>query len=500
MSPEASARPPSRPPGRLYASENQVLRNLIWTLPPTGKAALHRSICRSETTGVIPETRYATTSDGLSIAYQVFGEGTVDLLLIPAWVSHLEVAWENPLFARFMERLGSFSRVITFDKRGTGLSSRLTRIPDLETRLDDARAVLDAVGSEGVAVLGDGSDGLGLGALHAATYPARTTALVLWGPAAKIEWTPEYPWGTTEEEFGREQDEIRKGWGTDAWAVGFAGLDAPTVLEHPELIPGYAKYFRYSATPTDALLFNELWFATDVRDLLSVVNVPTLVLARSGPAGADWAAEAQYVAERIPRARLVLMDGEDFPKWLGNQDAVVREVREFITGVREEPEPNRVLATLLFTDIVRSTERAVELGDRAWRIVVEQHNETVRDLLAIFHGEEVDTAGDGFFATFDGPARAVRCALAIHTAVRPLGVELRAGVHTGEIETGGGKPRGIAVVIGARVAATADQGEVLVSSTVKDLVAGSGLLFQDRGEHKLKGVPNRWRLYHAAAE
>lgn len=358
---------------------------------------------------MIPETRFAATSDGQSIAYQVFGDGSVDLLLIPAWVSHLEVAWENPLFERFMDQLASFARVITFDKRGTGLSSRFTRIPDLEARLDDARAVLRTVGTDRVVVLGDGSDGLGLGALHAATYPALTTALVLWGPSARIAWTPDYPWGTTEEDFEREQDQIRQSWGTEAWAVEFAGFDAPTVLEHPELIPGYAKYFRYSATPTDALLFNELWFETDVRDLLPAVNIPTLVLARRGPAGAHWAAEAQYVAERIPLARLVLLDGEDGPKWLGDQDAVVREIREFATGVRQDPEPTRVLATLLFTDIVRSTEKVAELGDRPWRSLVERHHEIVRNLLSLFHGVEVDTAGDGFFATFDGPTRAVRC-------------------------------------------------------------------------------------------
>jgi class 3 adenylate cyclase len=442
----------------------------------------------------VPETHYASTSDGLSIAYQVFGEGAVDLLLIPAWLSHLEVAWENPLYARFMNRLTSFARVVTFDKRGTGLSSRVARVPDLETRLDDARAVLDSVGSDRVAVWGDGSDGLALSVLLAATYPARTTALVLWQPAARNAWAPDYPWGTTEEEFQREQDQIQHSWGTEAWGVGFAGLDAPAVLEHPELVPVYAKYFRYSSTPTDALLFNQLWFETDVRDLLSTVNVPTLVLARRGPTDADWKA-AKYIAEHIPRARLVQLEGQDFPKWLGDQDAVVREVREFVTGVRHDPEPNRVLATLLFTDIVRSTEKAAELGDRDWRDLIERHHETVRRLLRTFHGVEVDTAGDGFFATFDGPTRAVRCALEIVRALAVLGIEVRAGVHSGEVQLSGGKVGGIAVVIGARVGALAGPSQVLVSRTVKDLVAGSGLTFEDAGEHELKGIPHRWRLY-----
>lgn len=445
----------------------------------------------------MPPTRYATTRDGLSIAYQVFGDGPMDLLLIPAWVSHLEVAWENILFARFMERLAALARVITFDKRGTGLSSRVTQIPDLEGQLDDARSVLAAVGTERVAILGDGSDGLGLGALYAATYPSRTRALVLWLPCARNAWSPDYPWGVTEESFEAEQTDIWRNWGTDEWAVGFAGLDAPTVLAYPELVPGYAKYFRYSATPTDALLLNELWYQTDVRALLPAVAVPTLVITRRGPQSGDWVAEARYVADRIPRAQIVVLDGEDSPKWLGDQDAVIREVRGFLTGIREDPDPNRFLATFLFTDIVGSTEKVVELGDRAWRGIVERHNEAVRELLATFHGVEVDTAGDGFFATFDGPARAVRCAQAIRGAVAPLGLEVRAGVHTGECEMIADKVGGIAVTIAARIGSLAAPSEILVSRTVKDLVAGSGLEFEDAGKHSLKGVPDSWRVYRA---
>lgn len=448
----------------------------------------------AETRGVVPETRYARTLDGFDIAYQVVGEGPLDILMIPAWVSHLEIAWENPLYARFMRRAASFARVITYDKRGTGLSSRLTNAPDLEARLDDARAVLDSIGSQRVAIWGDGSDGAALGMLHAASFPTRTSALVLWEPSARNAWAPDHPWGPTREEFESEQQSIRSSWGTREWGQTFAGEDAPSLRTYPELLDSYAKYFRFSATPSDALLFNEIWFDTDVRDLLAAVRVPTLVLARDAP-GRPEANEATYVAERIPGATLVRVEGRDFPKWLGDQAAVVDEVRAFLTGVRLGPEPDRVLTTVVFTDIVGSTEVVAERGDAAWRDLVERHHTIVRTLLGTFRGVEVDTAGDGFFATFDGPTRAVRCGHAIRTAVRDLGVEVRVGVHTGEVDVGGEKATGIAVVVGSRIGSVAGPGEVLVSSTVKDLVAGSGLAFEYAGEHELKGVPDRWRLY-----
>ena len=443
---------------------------------------------------MIPPTRFARTADGFDIAYQVVGEGPPDILMIPAWVSHLEVAWENPLFARFMERVAAFARVISFDKRGTGLSTRLSAAPDLEARLDDARAVLDEVGTERVAIWGDGSDGTALGILHAATFPARTVALILWEPSARNAWASDYPWGPRDEEFSLEQQGIRNGWGTREWARGFAGLDAPTLARYPELLDGYAKYFRYSATPTDALLLNEIWFDTDVRDLLSTVRVPTLVLTRGLDAGPEGS-PAEFVADRIPDAKLVRVEGDDFPKWLGDQAATVDEVRSFLTGVRLGPEPDRVLATVLFTDIAESTEILADRGDANWRDLVERHHAVVRSLLETYRGIEVDTAGDGFFATFDGPTRAVRCARDIQESVRPLGVTIRAGVHTGEVDIGGEKAAGIAVVIGARIAAHAAPGEVLVSSTVKDLVAGSGFSFDARGGQQLKGVPGTWLLF-----
>jgi class 3 adenylate cyclase len=443
---------------------------------------------------VIPETRFARTADGFDIAYQVLGEGPPDILMIPAWVSHLEVAWENPLYARFMERVADFARVISFDKRGTGLSSRLTTAPDLEARLDDARAVLDEVGAHRVAIWGDGSDGTALGIVHAATFPARTAALVLWEPSARNAWAPDYPWGPNDEEFAVEQEAIRGRWGTREWAKEFAGVDAPTLARYPELLDGYTKYFRYSATPSDALLLNEIWYRTDVRDLLPTARVPTLVLTRGLDAGPDGS-PATYAADRIPGAKLVRLDGADFPKWLGDQASVVDEVRSFLTGVRRGPEPDRVLSTVVFTDIVGSSQLVAAMGDAAWRELVERHHAIVRGLLADFRGVEIDTAGDGFFATFDGPTRAVRCALAIRDALSGLGIRIRAGVHTGEVDIGGAKATGIAVVLGARIAALAEAGGILTSSTVKDLVAGSGLSFRDAGEHELAGVPGRWRVF-----
>jgi class 3 adenylate cyclase len=443
---------------------------------------------------VIPETRFARTADGFDIAYQVLGDGPPDILMIPAWVSHLEIAWENPLYARFMERVATFARVISFDKRGTGLSSRLTTTPDLDARLDDARAVLDDVGTNRAAIWGDGSDGTALGILHAATFPGRTAALVLWEPTARNAWAPDHPWGPREADFEREQEEIRSSWGTREWARAFASGDAPSLARYPELLDSYAKYFRYSATPSDALLLNRIWFDTDVRDLLPSARVPVLVLTRGLDADPEGS-PATFVADRIPGARLVQLEGADFPKWLGDQATVVDEVRSFLTGVRLGPDPDRVLATVLFTDIVASTETIAAEGDATWREVVERHHAIVRGLLETYRGIEVDTAGDGFFATFDGPTRAVRCAHAIRDAVVPLGIRIRAGLHTGEIDVGGAKATGIAVAIGARVAAVASPHEIIVSSTLKDLVAGSGLSFEAKGEHELKGVPGRWQLF-----
>jgi class 3 adenylate cyclase len=435
-----------------------------------------------------PETRYAKSGD-VSIAYQVVGDGPIDLVLVPGFVSHLDVDWDDPRHAHFLHRLGSFSRLIRFDKRGTGLSDRPGGLPDLETRMDDVRAVMDAAGSERAALFGY-SEGGPMSVLFAATYPEMATALVLYGTYAKRSGPGEdYPWAATWEERQGYAKQIEEDWGSDA--------DLHRIC--PGADEAMARWWcaraRAAASPgaaRDLILMNSL---IDVRHVLAVVQVPTLVLHRSGDLDAQ-VDEGRYIAEHILGARFVELPGADHAPWI-DADQVVDEIEEFLTGARPAPESDRVLATVLFTDIVGSTQRAVELGDRRWRELLEAHNEAVRVQLVRFRGHEVDTAGDGFLATFDGPARAIRAAHAIQESVRRLGIELRAGLHTGECELADGKVRGIAVHTGARVAALAGPGEVLVSSTVRDLVAGSGIAFEERGEHELKDVPGRWKLYAA---
>jgi class 3 adenylate cyclase len=435
-----------------------------------------------------PETRYAKSGD-VSIAYQVVGDGPIDLVLVPGFVSHLDVDWDHPWHARFLRRLASFSRLIRFDKRGTGLSDRPGGLPDLETRMDDVRAVMDAANSERAALFGY-SEGGPMSVLFAATYPEMSTALALYGTYAKrSDPDDDYPWAATWEERQDYAKQIEEDWGSDA--------------DLHRLCPGaddamekwWGVRARAAASPgaaRDLILMNSL---IDVRHVLPAVQVPTLVLHRSGDLD-SLPDEGRYVAEHIPGARFVELTGADHVPWI-DADQVVDEIEEFLTGARPAPEYDRVLATVLFTDIVGSTRRAVELGDRRWRELLEAHNDAVRTQLDRFRGHEVDTAGDGFLATFDGPARAIRAAHAIQESVSRLGIELRAGLHTGECELANGKVRGIAVHTGARVAALAEPGEVLVSSTVRDLVAGSGIAFEERGEHELKGVPGTWRLYAA---
>jgi class 3 adenylate cyclase len=435
-----------------------------------------------------PETRYAKSGD-VSIAYQIVGDGPLDLVLVPGFVSHLDVDWDDPRHAHFLRRLASFSRLIRFDKRGTGLSDRPGGLPDLETRMDDVRAVMDAAGSERAALFGY-SEGGPMSVLFAATYPEMSTALVLYGTYAKRSRPDDdYPWAATWEERQRYAKETEENWGSDADLHRLCpGADAA-------MAEWWGARARAAASPgaaRDLILMNSL---IDVRHVLPAVQVPTLVLHRSGDLDSH-PEEGRYVAEHIPGARFVELPGADHVPWI-DADQVVDEVEEFLTGARPAPEPDRVLATVLFTDIVGSTQRAVELGDRRWRELLEAHNEAVRVQLDRFRGQEVDTAGDGFLATFDGPARAIRAAHAIQESVRRLGIELRAGLHTGECELANGKVRGIAVHTGARVASLARPGEVLVSSTVRDLVAGSGITFEERGEHELKDVPGTWRLYAA---
>jgi class 3 adenylate cyclase/dienelactone hydrolase len=390
-----------------------------------------------------PETKYAKSGD-IHIAYQVVGKGAVDVVHVPGFVSHVEYQWEEPRWARMLQRIASFSRLICFDKRGTGLSDRVAAMPTLEERMDDVRAVMDAVGSRRAALFGL-SEGGPMSVLFAATYPDRTTALILYGSFAK-RW--------------------------------------------------YANYRKLGASPGAAIATYRMNMEIDVRHVLPAVRVPTLVLHVAGDR-AVHIGNGKYLAERIPRAKLVELPGEDhIPLW-DNSDTIVDEIEEFVTGVRpgHEADHDRVLATILFTDIVRSTERAAALGDRRWRDILEQYYALVRRELSRFRGREIDTAGDGFFAAFDGPARAIRCACRIRDSVRAIGIELRAGLHAGECEVVGTKIGGIAVHIGARVAADAAPGQILVSNTVKDLVAGSGIGFESRGVHALKGVPGEWPLF-----
>jgi len=436
-----------------------------------------------------PKTQYTKSGD-LHIAYQVTGTGPLDLVFVPGFVSHLECQWEHPWSARFFERLGSFSRLIRFDKRGTGLSDRVGGIPTLEQRMDDVRAVMDAVGSQRAALVGI-SEGGPMSLLFAATYPERTSALVLYGSYARRAWAPDHEAGRTEQEWRAMIDTIEKGWGEGG---GLDDLWGPSAAGDERYQQWAATYRRLAASPGAAVAVMQMNKEIDVRPILPAVRVPTLVVHRAGDRVVRTE-QARYLAEHVPGARLVELPGIDHTPWVGDADAILDEIEEFLTGTRHEAEVDRVLATVLFTDIVGSTERAAALGDRKWRDLLDGYYALARRELTRFRGREVDTAGDGFFAAFDGPARGIRCAQAISAGVRPLGIEVRAGLHTGECEVIGDKVGGIAVHIGARVAGLAKPSEVLVSNTVKDLVAGSGLSFEERGAHTLKGVPGEWRLY-----
>src|SRR5262245_50009514 len=434
------------------------------------------------------KTQYVK-SGAIHIAYQVTGSGPLDLVVVPGFVSHLEYVWEHPWPTRFLERLASFSRLILFDKRGTGLSDRVGGIPTLEERMDDVRAVMDAVGSQRAALFG-ASEGGPMSLLFAATYPERTSALALYGSYARRSWLPDHACGQTEEEWQAMIDPIEKRWG-DA-----AGIDvrAPSAAKDEVYRQWWATYQRMAASPGAAVAVMQMNKDIDVRHVLPAVRVSTLVLHRTGDA-VIRVEQGRYLAEHIPGARFVELAGADHNPWSGDMDPILDEVEEFLTGTRHPVESDRILATVLFTDIVGSTEKAAAIGDRKWRDLLGAHHALARREIARFRGREVDTAGDGFLATFDGPARGIRCAAAIVSGGKELGLAVRAGLHTGECEVIGDKVGGIAVHIGARVAAHAQAGEVLVSNTVKDLVAGSGLEFADRGTHSLKGVPGEWRLY-----
>jgi pimeloyl-ACP methyl ester carboxylesterase len=441
----------------------------------------------------IPKTRYAK-SGRVNIAYQVIGRGPPDLVYVPGWLSNVEMMWENPRLARFLRRVSSFSRLIVFDKRGTGLSDRVAELPTLEQRMDDVRAVMDAVGSARAALFGH-SEGASMCILFAATYPERTVALITYGAFAKRIRSEDYPWAPTLEERLRGAEELERTWGDPK--IADLAYYAPSLAEDAAFQEWLDTYFRRSASPKAAADLLRMNTYTDVREVLPSVRVPTLVLQAVGDRDAN-AAEGRFIASHIAGAQYVEFASGDHLFWASHQDESLAEIQGLLTGVRPPPEYDRILATVLFTDIVEGTKKAGALGDRRWRDLLESHHALVRAELARYRGTEQDTAGDGFYATFDGPVRAVRCAFAVRDAVRGLGLEIRVGVHTGECEVVAGKLGGIAAIIGARVRDLAGPGEVLATSTVRDLVAGSGLSFAERGAQVLKGIPGEWRLFLVA--
>jgi class 3 adenylate cyclase len=444
----------------------------------------------------VNDVAFAQSGD-VSIAYRVVGDGPVDLVYVQGAFTHLDVYWELPAFRRYCERLGEFCRLILFDKRGMGMSDRVPGATPLDVRMDDIRAVMDAVGSTSAAIMGE-SEGGPLGILFAAAHPERTRALIVQGGEVRERTDEDWPWGeATVEEFEAGIATIPEIWGK---LVDGPSERVPSLNDDPGL-PAFgawwAKVQRNAATPAAWAAFSRMAFDIDVRDVVPSIHVPTLII-HAADDQVCHVENARWLARHIDGAKYVELPGADHLPWF-HPERTLAEIREFLTGSREPEEPDRVLATILFTDIAGSTELATRLGDGRWRDVLEGHHAVVRAELARYRGREVDTAGDGFLAVFDGPARAIRAANAIVAAVRPLGLEIRAGVHTGEIEQlPGGDIRGIAVHTGARVAATAAPGEVLVSSSVRDLVAGSGFTFTDRGTHVLKGIDEERRLYAVA--
>src|SRR5438309_8893648 len=437
-------------------------------------------------TGMKPETKYARSGD-VHIAYQVVGNGSRDLVLVPGWVSHIEYAWEEQSFANFLTRLASFSRLILLDRRGTGLSDRVVHLPTLEQRMDDVRAVMDAAGSERAALFGL-SEGGPMCLMFAATYPARTSALILFGTFASIK---DEPWAVTPEAYEKTLRRLDAHWGEGV----LISVNAPSRRNDAAFLEWFARIERAAASPGSIRDLMKANYQIDVRHLLPTIQAPTLILHRAGDDLVPVRA-GRYLAEHIPGAKYVEIPGTDHMVLdQETQDIIADEIEEFITGSRRHLEPARVLATIMFTDIVSSTQRVAEVVDARWRELLGNFYALLRKEVAAVRGHEVRTAGDGLLATFDGPARAIRCARSMREKIRPLGLQVRTGLHTGECELIDDDIGGIAVHIAARVAALAESDEVLVSSTVRDLVAGSGLEFVDRGAHNLKGVPGDWRLF-----
>jgi class 3 adenylate cyclase len=439
------------------------------------------------------ETRYADTSGG-KVAYQVVGRSPNVLVFFPDWLENIEVIWEEPRFERFLNELAAFCRLILFDKRGTGMSDRGSQIFTLEQRMHDVQAILDEIGSERAALFGV-SEGGPMSLLYAATYPERTAALVLYGSYAKRSWAPDYPFGWKPEQWERVLGNIEHNWGT-LQGTSIA-MWAPSLMKKPDAAERLASYFRSAASPGAAAAIMKMNREIDVRNILPTIRTPTLILHRT----ADRVSEvghARYLAQHIADAKLIELPGIDHVYWTEGGEAIVDHIEQFLTGQRQTRQPERVLATVMFADIAKSTEHAARIGDNQWRALLERFYLKVRDVLQQYRGREINTSGDGFLTTFDGPARAVRCAMAIREQVRALGLEVRCGLHTGECEIVADDLAGIAVHTGARIVGLAAPGEILVSQTLRDLVAGSGLTFENFGVHVLKGVPGEWHLYRAA--
>jgi class 3 adenylate cyclase len=445
----------------------------------------------------LPETRYARTADGIHIGYQVVGSGSVDLVFVPYDYSNIEAAWDFPPFVSFVRGLASIGRVLVFDRRGSGTSDRswTGEAATIEAQMDDIRAVMDAASSERAFLFGIES-GASLCFTFAATHPHRTSGVIVQAPMVRGTPAPDYPATWSREVYEEYFERVEHAWGADAFVREVVEMLSPSLLHDEAMVRAYGRQLRLSASPGDAIARDRAVMETDVRHILPSVQAPTLVLHRTADQMTK-VAEGRYTAEHTPGARMVELPGEDHVYPL---DDLVPHIAAFVESLRvEQADFDRVLATVLFTDVVDSTVQAAALGDAGWRDVRARHDQIVRSQIARYRGREIKTMGDGFLATFDGPARGVRCAAAVASAVGPLGIEIRAGLHTGEVAIEGDDIAGLGVVIGARVGALAGPSQVLVSQTVKDLVAGSGLIFEDAGEHELKGVPDRWRLYRVVA-
>lgn len=440
---------------------------------------------------MVPEIKYAKSAD-VHIAYQTVGNGPIDLVLVPGWVSNIEIIWEEPALVRFLQRLSSFSRLILFDKRGTGLSDRVSYTPTLEERMDDFRAVMDAVQSECVVLVGY-SEGGSMCSLFAATYPERTLSLIMIGSFARIIKTKDYPWGVTHDELKANFKQIENNWGN---ALELENL-APSLVEDPIFRQWWARFLRLSASPATAIALRKMNSEIDIRKILPTIRVPTLIIHAQYDSVIN-VKEGQYLSKNIPGAKFEMIPSKDHLPWVGCSDIILNKIETFVTGSISASKIDRALYTVMFTDIAMSTELASEIGDQKWQNILKAHHKAVRHEVSVYAGREIDNAGDGFFIAFDGPARAIQCALAIKKALQEIQLSVRIGIHIGECEAIEEKLTGIAVHIGARISNKAEPDQILVSQTVKDLVAGSGTKFKDMGTHSLKGVPEKWHLYQVA--